>query len=150
MFLEFCQYHVSYDTRPDRSYHQSSATKSHRVCAIDIDNAHYLSQLFCTFYVALQHSGLNSPALLFGSREECGRARLTIGPIGRIVMFKVRVMRPTNAPVSTYFVSALSSMQSKVGPEAKIQCPPCEHIPLKEKPCPSSQDPDRDPEAKSQ
>ena len=29
----FCQSHVSYDTRPDRSYQQSSATKRHRVRA---------------------------------------------------------------------------------------------------------------------
>ena len=29
----FCQSHVSYDTRPDRSYQKSSATKRHRVRA---------------------------------------------------------------------------------------------------------------------
>ena len=40
--------------RPDRSFHQSSAKKRHCFCAIEIDNAHYLSQLFCTVYAALQ------------------------------------------------------------------------------------------------
>ena len=34
---------------------------------------------------------LNIPALLFVSREERGRARLTIGPIGRIFMLAVQV-----------------------------------------------------------
>ena len=36
--------------QPDRSYQKLSATKRHRACAIEIDNAHYLSQLFCTIY----------------------------------------------------------------------------------------------------
>ena len=134
---------MSYDTRPDRSYQKLSATKRHRVRAIDIDNSHYLSQIFCTVYVALQYSRLNSPALLFVGREECGRARLTIGPIGRIVMLEVPVTRPPNAPVSKYFASALSTVQAKVGPEDKNQCTPRENILLKEKTRPSSQDPTR-------
>ena len=33
------------------------------------------------------------------------RARLTIGPIGRIVSSEVRVARPPNAPASTHFAS---------------------------------------------
>ena len=123
--------------RPDRSYQKLSATKRHCARAIEINNAHYLSQLFCTFYVALQHSRLNSPALLFGSGEERGRARLTIGPIGRIFTLEVRVTRPPNASVSTYFASTLSTVRAKVGPEAKSQCPPREHIPFKEKSRPS-------------
>ena len=75
---------------------------------------------------------LNSPALLFVGREEFGRERLTISPIGRIVTLAVRVTRPPNTPVSTYFASALSTVRAKVGPESKIQCPPREHIPFKE------------------
>ena len=64
---------------------------------------------------------LNSPALLFVIREGCGRARLTIGPIGRIGTLAVQVTRPPNPPVSTYFTSASSTVQAKVGPEAKSQ-----------------------------
>ena len=35
---------------PDRSYFLSSATKQHPARAIEIDNAHYLSQIFRTIY----------------------------------------------------------------------------------------------------
>ena len=56
LFPEFFQFHVSYNIRPDRNYQQLSATKRHRVHAIDIDNSHYLSQLFRTIYVVIQYS----------------------------------------------------------------------------------------------
>ena len=55
LFPAFCQFHVSYDTQPVLSYQQSSGTKRHCVLAIGIDNAHYLSQLFHTVYVAHQY-----------------------------------------------------------------------------------------------
>ena len=93
---------------------------------------------------------LNSPALLFVGREDRGRESLTIFPIGHIVTLSVRVTRQPNAPVSTYFASASSTVRAKVVPEAKIQCPTRDHIPLKEKPRPMSQDPARELEAKSQ
>ena len=96
---------------------------------IEIDNAHYLVRYLRTTYVALQYSLLNSPALLFFSQEGGGRARLTIGPIGRIVLSAVRVTRPPNAPaffirivdrVCTIRVSTFPSRNHPV-PRAKIQ-----------------------------
>ena len=59
----YCSRHSASSTchmtrRPDRSFHQLSATKRHHVRAIEIDNAHYLSELFCTVYDDLQHSWL--------------------------------------------------------------------------------------------
>ena len=41
---------------PDRSYQKSSAAKRQHACAIEIDNAHCLSQLFVPSIVALQYS----------------------------------------------------------------------------------------------
>ena len=65
-----------------------------------------------TNYVALQYSLLNSPPLLFVSWGGGGRARLTIGPIGRIVLLAGQVARPPNAPASSHFASALSTVRA--------------------------------------
>ena len=72
---------------------------------------------------------INSPALLFFGREEGGRERLTIGPIGRIVSSAVRVARPPNAPAfsirivnraCTNRIRTLPSKKQPV-PRSKIQ-----------------------------
>ena len=150
LFPELFQYHVSYDTlaRPQLPSIVSHETPS-RLWNRNRYNAHYLSQLFFTTTRALQYIWLDCPALLFVGREERSRERLTTGPIGRIVTLAAQVTRPPNAPVSMYFASALSTVRSKVGPEAKRQCPPREHIPFKEKTRPARQELERDPEATS-
>ena len=122
MFPAFCQFHVSYDTtaRP-----QLSAIFSHETSTsscIEIDKAHYLVSYFVPILLDLQYISLNSPAILFVVREEGGRARLTIGPIGCIFTLAVRVARPPNAPVSMHFASTSSTVQAQVRPEANIQC----------------------------
>ena len=126
MFLAFSQFHVSYDTT---AIPQLSASSGTRCSCIEIYNAHYLVSYLRTNPVARKYILLNSPSLLFVGREGGGTERLTIIPIGNIVLSAVQVARPPNAPAfricivdraCTIRVSTFPSSNHPV-PRAKIQ-----------------------------
>ena len=79
---------------------------------------------------------LNHPVILFVGREECGRARLTIGHIGYIFTLEVRVTRPSNAPVSTYLASAFLPCEQKWGQKPRASALHASTFPSRKNPVP--------------